>query len=232
MLPERQERALHTRRALLHSAARLFDRHGYARAKLNDISAGAGVSPGALHFHFANKAAVAAAVETAGADILWSAGRIACRANKDALQALTDMSQAFVRLLRWDVVARAGFRLGTDTDTPRARTQALDQEWHTCVERLLAWAARNNELSRDVDLVPVTCAVLTATTGIGLQITGSAEQRAQNALTAFWQVFLPGLATPEVAARLEPAGRTTVVADAVAVSRYACAQAPAAEPAP
>ncbi|MFD9352801.1 TetR/AcrR family transcriptional regulator, partial [Streptomyces diastaticus] len=34
------------------------------------ISAGAGVSSGALHFHFANKAAVGEAVEHAAADAL------------------------------------------------------------------------------------------------------------------------------------------------------------------
>ncbi|MFE1291397.1 ScbR family autoregulator-binding transcription factor [Streptomyces sp. NPDC058751] len=228
MLAERQERALRTRHALLHSAACLFDRYGYAVTKLHDISAGAGVSPGALHFHFENKAAVAAAVETAGADTLWSAGRVAYRANADALQALTDMSQAFARLLRWDVLARASFRLGTDTG--RTRKQALDQEWHTCVERLLTEAARNDELAAHVRLTEVTCAVLTATTGIGLQIKDGTEKRAQNALTGFWQVFLPGLARPEVAARLKPTGRDSVVADAVAVSPYVRAEVREATP--
>ncbi|MFI7277210.1 ScbR family autoregulator-binding transcription factor [Streptomyces sp. NPDC049879] len=225
---ERQGRALLTRRALIRSAARRFDRHGYARTKVNDISAGAGVSPGALHFHFENKAAVARAVEAAGAGMLWSAGRIAYRANPGALQALTDMSQAFARLLLWDVVARASFRLGTDTGW--APTQALDHEWHNCVERLLAEAARNDELSSHVELVGSTCAVVTATTGVGLLIEEGAREQARTALTGFWQVFLPGLARPEVAARLEPNGRSSVLTDAVAVSGSALARMRETEP--
>ncbi|CAG6390877.1 TetR/AcrR family transcriptional regulator [Streptomyces cocklensis] len=219
MLAERSDRAVRTRRALLHSAARVFDQNGYTLTTIFDISAGAGVSPGALHFHFRNKQAVADAVEEACASLLRGAGRIAYDANPDALQALTDMSHAFARLLRWDVVVRAGFRLGTDST--RARRQALDQEWHSCVERLLAEAARNDELSPDVRLQEVTCAVVTATTGIGLQIADNAEPRAYHALTGFWNIFLPGLARPEVAKRMEPAGRSAVLADAVGISARA-----------
>ncbi|MFD0381587.1 TetR family transcriptional regulator [Streptomyces stramineus] len=55
---------MNTRHALIRSAAQAFDQHGYTRAKLSAISAGAGVSSGALHFHFDTKAAMAAAVET------------------------------------------------------------------------------------------------------------------------------------------------------------------------
>ncbi|MCF2436107.1 TetR/AcrR family transcriptional regulator [Streptomyces thinghirensis] len=41
----------------------MFEQYGYAQARLALIAAGAGVSTGALHFRFENKAAVAAAVE-------------------------------------------------------------------------------------------------------------------------------------------------------------------------
>ncbi len=56
----KQERAERTRRALIKSAAAVFEEYGYAQARLALISTGAGVSTGALHFHFENKAAVAA----------------------------------------------------------------------------------------------------------------------------------------------------------------------------
>ncbi|MFE6134365.1 TetR family transcriptional regulator, partial [Streptomyces sp. NPDC056437] len=60
---KQQERAVRTRRALVHSAAEAFQQHGYVQARLAQISADAGVSPGALHFHFENKAALARAVQ-------------------------------------------------------------------------------------------------------------------------------------------------------------------------
>ena len=53
----KQERALRTREALIESAAEVFDREGFSVASLTAISSRAGVSNGALHFHFASKAA-------------------------------------------------------------------------------------------------------------------------------------------------------------------------------
>ncbi|WP_159062215.1 TetR family transcriptional regulator, partial [Streptomyces caniscabiei] len=63
----KQERAVRTRENLIRSAAEVFDREGYAVASITTISARAGVSNGALHFHFASKAALAEAVAEAAA---------------------------------------------------------------------------------------------------------------------------------------------------------------------
>ncbi|MEK2488191.1 helix-turn-helix domain-containing protein [Kitasatospora purpeofusca] len=63
----RQERARQTRRALLHAAATEFDLHGYEGTSLARISRTAGVTLGALTFHFPSKAALADAVRTEGA---------------------------------------------------------------------------------------------------------------------------------------------------------------------
>ena len=59
----KQERALRTRRALVRAAAEVFAGEGFAPASLTAISRRAGVSNGALHFHFPNKKALARAVE-------------------------------------------------------------------------------------------------------------------------------------------------------------------------
>ncbi|MFD6492381.1 TetR family transcriptional regulator, partial [Streptomyces sp. NPDC060188] len=52
----KQQRAVRTRDALIRSAAETFESRGYVQAKLAEISSRAGVSAGALHFHFPNKA--------------------------------------------------------------------------------------------------------------------------------------------------------------------------------
>ncbi|MFB7943191.1 TetR family transcriptional regulator, partial [Streptomyces sp. NPDC056049] len=82
----KQERAARTRYALIRSAAELFEQRGYAQARLAEISAGAGVSSGALHFHFENKAAVAQAVENEASRSLRRAARAAQERNAAALQ--------------------------------------------------------------------------------------------------------------------------------------------------
>ncbi|MFE6744749.1 TetR family transcriptional regulator [Kitasatospora purpeofusca] len=63
----RQERARQTRRALLDAAATEFDLYGYEGTSLARISRTAGVTLGALTFHFPSKAALADAVRAEGA---------------------------------------------------------------------------------------------------------------------------------------------------------------------
>jgi AcrR family transcriptional regulator len=76
-----QERAVRTRNALIESAAELFCKDGFDVVSLSTISTRAGVSNGALHFHFASKAALASAVWEAAAQRL---RRITLRAGRGA----------------------------------------------------------------------------------------------------------------------------------------------------
>ena len=59
----KQERAARTRQALVRAAAQVFAQDGFVLASLTSISKKAGVSNGALHFHFESKQALARAVE-------------------------------------------------------------------------------------------------------------------------------------------------------------------------
>ncbi|MEU8483833.1 TetR family transcriptional regulator [Streptomyces sp. NPDC048641] len=63
----RQERAELTRRRLIEAAAAEFAAHGYAGTSLLGIVKSAGVTMGALTFHFSSKSALADAVQEAGA---------------------------------------------------------------------------------------------------------------------------------------------------------------------
>lgn len=104
----KQERAARTRQALIRSAAAVFEQHGYAQARLAQISFGAGVSTGALHFHFDNKAAVAQAVVAEASRRLRELSAAVRRGTDNALQALVDTSHALLERLRDDPVSRAG----------------------------------------------------------------------------------------------------------------------------
>ncbi|NDZ78749.1 TetR family transcriptional regulator [Streptomyces sp. SID10853] len=63
----RQERAEQTRQRLIEAAAAEFAAHGYAGTSLLGIVRSAGVTMGALTFHFSSKLALAEAVQGAGA---------------------------------------------------------------------------------------------------------------------------------------------------------------------
>jgi AcrR family transcriptional regulator len=51
----RQRQAAQTRQMLLEAAARIFARHGYSEATIDDVAAEAGASKGAVYHHFTSK---------------------------------------------------------------------------------------------------------------------------------------------------------------------------------
>ncbi|MEU8539793.1 TetR/AcrR family transcriptional regulator [Streptomyces sp. NPDC048717] len=118
----RQMRAIRTREALVESAAALFDRDGFDIASLATISARAGVSSGALNFHFPSKVELAEAVVEAAAERLV---RIMRDREVPSLQTVIDASHELVRGLRADAVLRAGFAL---SGCRRARRRACAPE--------------------------------------------------------------------------------------------------------
>jgi AcrR family transcriptional regulator len=200
----KQERAVRTRDSLIRSAAEAFERHGYVQAKLADISASAGVSPGALHFHFENKAAMASTVEASAGVSLRREAWLAQRPGMNALQRLTDTSHALAGRMRRDVVARAGFKLSYEA--PHHISPALHQEWRVCVRQLLAEAFEEALLAEGAEHPEVANTVVAATTGFELLGREDPAWFSAEALTAFWALILPCIARPEALAALEPAG--------------------------
>src|SRR5688500_12124271 len=55
MARRKKEDALETRHRILDTAARVFLKKGTARTSLDDIAAAAGVTRGAIYWHFKNK---------------------------------------------------------------------------------------------------------------------------------------------------------------------------------
>lgn len=80
----RQERAERTRRAVLAAAAREFADHGFAGTSLSRICGAAGVTMGAVTFHFATKAELADAVQEWGVELTCAALRVGSGASPGA----------------------------------------------------------------------------------------------------------------------------------------------------
>ncbi|MEU3838464.1 ScbR family autoregulator-binding transcription factor [Streptomyces sp. NPDC028635] len=199
----RQERALRTRQALITSAATVFHRDGFNVASLSEISARAGVSNGALHFHFANKAALAEAVENAAAQRLDELTAVAQLSADNALQLLVNASHGLARRLAEDVVLRAGFQLGADLVRDGCRD--LRRQWQEWVERTLKEAAGEGLLN-GVSAETVATAVVAATTGFEVLGARDPDWLAPRTLTRFWQLLLPRLAAASVRGQLRAAG--------------------------
>lgn len=200
----RQERADRTRESLIHAAAVEFERHGYALAKVVDISTRAGVSTGALHFHFDDKAALAETVESEAAARLRRAARRVPRHEGNALQRLVRTSEAIAGRLREDVVTRAGLRI--NCMSAGEATLNLREEWLRCVARFLDEAA-DERLLADHGLRGETAeAVVGVTSGLAVLSWRNLDWLADGTLAGVWEALLPCIATPAALRDARPGG--------------------------
>ncbi|SCK31586.1 transcriptional regulator, TetR family [Streptomyces sp. WMMB 714] len=201
----KQERAARTRQLLLQAAAEVFVREGYARASLSTISGRAGVSNGALHFHFETKNLLAEAVEQRAAVTLRRIAATADEAPGSALQRLVDATHRLMTALHQDVVVRAGFELCASTGR-RGGGLDLRREWQDWVGKLLAEAERKGDLAEGVTAADAATAVVTST--VGFEMLGSRDRAwvAPETVARFWELLLPRLSHPGVLGELSARG--------------------------
>ncbi|WP_031084133.1 ScbR family autoregulator-binding transcription factor [Streptomyces sp. NRRL WC-3549] len=185
----KQDRAVRTRQELIRSAAVAFDRSGYALSSLTEISRGAGVSSGALHFHFSSKQALGMAVEESAARALADIVAVHARHHPAPLQHLVETSHVLARRLDEDVVLRAGFGLAADATW--MEDVSLWRTWRSWVRTTLTSARREAALSPDVPIEDAVSAVTAAV--VGAQALGrfDVEWSPEYALTQFWNLMLP-----------------------------------------
>jgi AcrR family transcriptional regulator len=188
----KQVRAAYTRQALIRAAAEIFADNGYARASLPAISKRAGVSAGALHFHFPSKDLLAAAVEQVATHAVTEMARHCRRSNGSALEALVAATHHVVSAFATDPVTWAGFRLSGDPAW-RNRTGLLDW-WHTWVHDMLRQAKDAGELAAGVAPEGAAVAVVAATVGFEVLGGRDPEWLSGERMTDFWTFLLPRLA--------------------------------------
>ncbi|MFJ6752733.1 ScbR family autoregulator-binding transcription factor [Streptomyces sp. NPDC091266] len=204
----RQLRSARTRHALIRSAAQSFDQLGYAQAKLATISAGAGVSTGALHFHFETKAAVAAAVEAEASRALCTLSQSVQRKNSQALQALIDATHVLARLLRQDVVVRAGFQL--NCGALQRPELDLRRQWMDCVREMLGQAEAQGAVEPGSSLEGLAAMIVGVTVGFEVLARDDASWLSHESIAGLWRTLLPRLAATDTLGRWEPSGATVL----------------------
>ncbi|GGS92649.1 MULTISPECIES: ScbR family autoregulator-binding transcription factor [Streptomyces] len=201
----KQERAVRTRGTLIRSAAEVFGREGYSVASLAAISSLAGVSNGALHFHFASKAVLADAVEAAAlarlADLV---GGPLPPPGKGRVQHLVDTTHRLAGALRTDPVLRAGFQLAGESSRPPRHD--LRGHWRAWVEEAVRGAETAGELRAGVAVRDAAAAVAAATTGLEVLGVRDAEWLSAAAVAGLWRLLLPALVPEAVVEGIEVAG--------------------------
>ncbi|MFE2551124.1 ScbR family autoregulator-binding transcription factor [Streptomyces sp. NPDC059355] len=193
-----QVRAIRTRQAILSAAAKIFEEHGYQAATISQILGEAGVTKGALYFHFQSKEDLAQGVLAEQDQQLM----VPDRASK--VQEIVDVVMLHAHRLQTDPMVRAGVRLSMDQ-----LAQGLDRSgpflrWGEVGTTLLERAQAQGELLPHV-VVPETADVIVGSFA-GIQSMSQAICDYGDLVvrvSALMRHLLPSVVVPSVLASLD-----------------------------
>ncbi|WP_406492011.1 TetR/AcrR family transcriptional regulator [Streptomyces sp. NBC_00846] len=186
-----QDRARATRRSLLEAAAHLFVERGYVGTSINDISGRSGKTSGAVYFHYSSKEKLALAVVREQFAAWPQLTPYYTDPDVPPLEKLVALSFEVARVLREDVVARAGARLWAERRSIDAAVPAPFAAWTGAVTRLLAEARSKGELAEGIEPSGTATTLVCALYGLyNLTDEVAREQELGSRLDQWWLLIL------------------------------------------
>jgi AcrR family transcriptional regulator len=162
----RQQRAVATRAAILDAAAGEFDERGYLGTSMDAVAERAGLTKGALYFHFTSKADLAGAVIARQHEVSRRYGEAAAARGTTPLEVLMWMSQGLASQMIHETVVSAGIRLSTEAATTDVARQDPYADWIAVVTDLVRQGIDAGEVDPAWDPELVGRVVIPAYTGV------------------------------------------------------------------
>lgn len=190
-----QQRAVLTRSRVLRAAAEVFARTGFLAASMNEIVEAAGVTKGAVYFHFPSKEALAVAiVEEQFAQ--WPPVVDAIIDNSpNSLISIIALTYEVGTRFRDDVLVTAGVRLSFERELVKADMPEPFIGWITVLQDLFAKARREGLLRPGVLPAPAARALVGGFFGVQHVSEVLTERKDIEArLDEFWKLFVVGIA--------------------------------------
>lgn len=190
----RQVRAEVTRESVLQGAATVFVRDGYADANLGAIIEEAGVTKGALYFHFGSKEELARGVIDAGHLRFAAAAASRMDRRSPAFETMIDLSVLHVDMSESDPVVRAMFRLLFEIGDYRGTEHRPFEVWQQTLEDLGRRAAEEGDLVESIS--PRAVSLLMLEQAMGARVVANAletTERLAEQTGAMWRMTLPAL---------------------------------------
>lgn len=190
-----QKRAVETREAIVLAAAEAFSAAGYRSTTLRDIIHRAGLTLGALYFHFDSKQALAndiierqhaASIETL---------QCVLNADESGISSMVRLSSLLAEQILTDPIVRAGLRLSTDSvDELATATATPYRDWIAGCRLLLERARAQGETRAGLDLDAAAELVISAFSGTQfLAATFGRSHELVESLTKMWPILLVGI---------------------------------------
>ena len=197
-----QARAEVTRGRILIAAAEVFEEQGYTASPLTDIMSRAGVTKGALYFHFSSKEELARAV--VAEQRLWSEADVSVNR---PLQTLIDMSHDFARALQTNVIARAAVRIAIEHGVFTSPDPTPYQQWVAMTAATLERAQKAGEVKPCADVQNMAEYIVAAFSGVQL-VSQVLHNRAnlREHITTMWRSLIPLLVPEDLADQFDPLG--------------------------
>ncbi|MGX2997139.1 ScbR family autoregulator-binding transcription factor [Streptomyces sp. JNUCC 64] len=193
-----QERAQRTRELLLRGAAEAFDELGYAGTSITRILQRAGVTAGAMYFHFDSKEALARAV------ILEQAADVRFPEEGDGLQRLVNMTRHLAVEMQHNTLLRAGVRLAVEQGEAGFQDYAVYEWWTEQFRQRLLRARELGELLPGVDEAECAQYLVAGYTGTQLMSRISSDRAdLPERIAVLWRYLLPAVAPPDVIRRID-----------------------------
>lgn len=201
----KQARAQVTRGTIVDGAAAVFGRRGYGLASIADIAAAAGVTKGALYFHFPSKDELARAVIAEQHRRTMAAAAEVLAEHRPGLETMVLLSRVLAQQLLADPIVRAGIRLTTDVASFEEPVTEPYLDWLGTAEALFRRAGEEGDLRAGLDPVLLAGVVVASYTGVQL-VSETFTQRADllQRVRDLWIVLLPGIVPPGRLDRLAP----------------------------
>lgn len=193
-----QARAIRTRRLLLDAAAAVFGERGYERATIGEILNRAGVTKGALYFHFASKEDLALGV--LGAQLLDEP----LTPQETKLQELVDQGFLLAHRLQTDSLVRASVALALDSGATGVDRAAPFKAWVDQVAEALTVAKARGEILPHVNVLDTAELFSGAFAGIQTMSQVLCDRKdLTHRVVVLLQHVLPSISTPAVLTGLD-----------------------------
>ncbi|MGW2597462.1 ScbR family autoregulator-binding transcription factor [Streptomyces klenkii] len=195
----KQARAIHTRRLILEAAGEVFDEFGYESATIAEILGRAGVTKGALYFHFASKEELARGVL---GEALTTEGVLP---QESRLQEWVDVGMVLAHRLPAEPLLSAAIRLSAD----RKARDLFGTSWPGWIEfiaRQLTEAKEQGELLPHVDAERTAMLFVSSWTGVEILATAHPEgESLEQRIALLYDMLLPSVAVPGALRMLDTA---------------------------
>ncbi|MGE4560195.1 MAG: TetR family transcriptional regulator [Desulfobulbus sp.] len=174
MARKTKEEAMETRQSIIDASVRVFARHGVAKTSLTDIAREAGVTRGAIYWHFANKADLLNSLWEHVQEFYAPLTEASENVNEpDPLGKLQELYDSFFVAMEEDSLQQQLFRILfengdriKDTEVVRQRHQQLRLDRYNGLQVVLANAIRRGQIPQGFDVCLGTVIILAMIHGL------------------------------------------------------------------